>query len=45
MVYCVQHGGVYQLRNIDGETHDRMINEKYLKRYFPIIQEMKKTVN
>ena len=35
----VMRGGAYYLKDIDGEIHDRPINGRYLKKYFPSIWE------
>ena len=45
MVHHVQQDGMYQLRNMNVDIHDRMINEKYLKRYYPPIWEVQKEVD
>jgi len=37
----VLNGGAYWLENLEGEQQPRFINEKYLKRYYPMVTEMK----
>ncbi|XP_059629615.1 uncharacterized protein LOC132272490 [Cornus florida] len=46
LVHQVLHGGVYRLKDLDSEIHERPINGRYLKKYNPTIfdlMEEKKT--
>ncbi|XP_059629617.1 uncharacterized protein LOC132272495 [Cornus florida] len=42
IVHQVLHGGAYKLKDLDGEVHERPINERYMKKYQPIIFELMK---
>ncbi|XP_059635233.1 uncharacterized protein LOC132277392 [Cornus florida] len=40
IVHQVLHGGVYKLKDLDGEVYKRLINGRYLKKYEPTIFEL-----
>ena len=37
--YKVLKGGAYHLASMEGEPHRRIINDKYLKKYYPTMWE------
>lgn len=39
VVHQVNPGGVYHLKELNGELHERSINGKYLKKYYPMFSE------